>query len=80
MDKEMSDEMYEGVGEGREKRKVFRLDLKPPLCIDLTIAYLNDQPVQTGYTKVCATNLSARGFSFSTKLSFPVKSGVTYNF
>ncbi|HCC07595.1 MAG TPA: hypothetical protein DEP72_05490 [Clostridiales bacterium] len=69
----------DGEGKGREKRKVFRLEFKTPLCVDLKILQLKDKIIETGITEVCAVNLSPIGLSFESKLSFPVKSEVIYN-
>jgi hypothetical protein len=56
---------------GANRRKYFRVECATPICSEVTVVRINNQPVNTGTTKVCVEDIGPGGLKFISKLDLP---------
>lgn len=60
------------LSNGANRRKFFRVECATPICSEVTVVRINNQPVNTGTTKVCVEDIGPGGLRFISKLDLPV--------
>lgn len=72
-----------GIKENNEficKRKLFRVYLNEPICIEISIVNFNGKSVKTNLTSVCVNDIGVGGLRFSSNLELPVGKNIVYQF
>lgn len=64
----------------KNKRNYFRIYFKTPLCASMTIALINNKPINTGKTRVCIEDISASGLRFISNVKMPISEGIILDF
>lgn len=59
-----------------ERRKHFRIECTTPICTKVTIAKIDNKPVNTGSSQVCVQDISPGGLKFLSNLLLPIKSNI----
>ncbi len=62
------------------KRNYYRIYFDTPLCSTMTIALVNNKPVNMGKSKVCIKDISAGGLRFICNFEMPISSNVIIDF